>query len=476
MTNNLLQSIFNTSKKVFVFSLVASASSGKVPSIGPVRVEFIIFGLILLGVALLHKQTFWVAVTGLTVLLIFKFIFDPGFHFMEHLFGQTPMLDQLMDKSLRQGEWGIVLNLMGLLLGFALLAKIFEESGVPEVLPKYLPDDWKGPFVLLVFVFITSSFLDNIAAALIGGTIALVVFKGRVHIGYIAAIVAASNAGGSGSVVGDTTTTMMWIDGVSPFNVLHAFIAAGTALIFFAWFASHQQDKYQRIQKDATPNVKISWKKLLIVGLILIGAIISNFVYDMPALGVWIAILIGAFLSPIPWKELPGSIKGTVFLLCLVFCASLMPVEDLPDASWVTALGLGFLSAVFDNIPLTKLCLDQGHFDWGMLAYTVGFGGSMIWFGSSAGVAITNKFPEARHVGQWIKGGWHVAVAYVIGFFMLYLIMGWEPADTREHKIKNCPVPGCPMANKPGTSGTISITNHDFRIDSQSEAGSLLMP
>ena len=83
----------------------------------------------------------------------------------------------------------------------------------------------------LVFVFILSSFLDNIAAALIGGTIALVVFKKRVHIGYIAAIVAASNAGGSGSVVGDTTTTMMWIDGVSAFNVLHAYIAAGIALV-----------------------------------------------------------------------------------------------------------------------------------------------------------------------------------------------------------------------------------------------------
>ena len=159
-----------------------------------------------------------------------------------------------MDKDLRQGEWGIILNLLGLLLGFAILSKIFEESGVPDVLPKYLPDDWKGPFLLLVFVFILSSFLDNIAAALIGGTIALVVFKKKVHIGYIAAIVAASNAGGSGSVVGDTTTTMMWIDGVSAFNVFHAYVAAGVALLFFAWFASHQQDKYQRIQKDARCN------------------------------------------------------------------------------------------------------------------------------------------------------------------------------------------------------------------------------
>jgi Na+/H+ antiporter NhaD/arsenite permease-like protein len=469
MKDQLKSLLFRNSRKLFMLILLLSspvyifAAGTSVPSIGPVRLEFVIFGMILLGVALFHKQTFWVAVIGLTVLLTFKLVFDPGFNLLEHLFGTTPMGEQLMDKGLRQGEWGIIVNLLGLLLGFAILSKIFEESGVPDVLPRFLPDDWKGPFILLVFVFVLSSFLDNIAAALIGGTIALVVFKKRVHIGYIAALVAASNAGGSGSVVGDTTTTMMWIDGVSAFNVLHGFIAAGIALLFFAWFASHQQDKYQRIQKDANPDAKIDWVKIFNVGLILAGAIISNILYDMPALGVWIALVIGSFLRPAPWKEVPGAIKGTIFLLCLVFCASLMPVEELPSASWITALSLGFLSAVFDNIPLTKLCLEQGHFDWGMLAYSVGFGGSMIWFGSSAGVAITNKFPEGRDVIQWVKNGWHIAVAYVIGFFALYLIMGWEPADNKEHKVINCPVPGCPLgtkaeaANIPGTIGYLEL-------------------
>lgn len=453
MINSFLLPLSKQSKRLFILMILTLipvltfAADGKVPSIGPVRVEFIIFGLILLGVALFHKHTFRVALTGVTILLIFKLAFDPGFHLFEHIFGETPFADQIMDKSLREGEWGILLNLLGLLLGFAVLSKIFEESGVPDILPKYLPDDWKGPFLLLIFVFILSSFLDNIAAALIGGTIALVVFKNRVHIGYIAALVAASNAGGSGSVVGDTTTTMMWIDGVSALNVLHGFVAAGVALLFFAWFAARQQDRYQPITKDANINARVDWLKLLHVALILIGAIISNILYDMPALGVWIALVLGMFLRPVPWKEVPGAIKGTVFLLCLVTCASMMPVEELPNASWVTAFGLGFLSSVFDNIPLTKLCLEQGHYDWGMLAYSVGFGGSMIWFGSSAGVAITNKFPEGRNVVKWIKEGWHVAVAYVIGFFALFLIVGWDPADNREHKIENCPVPGCPMAN-----------------------------
>ena len=62
-----------------------------------------------------------------------------------------------------------------------------------------------------------------------------------------------------------------------------------------------------------------------------------------------------------------------------------------------------------------------------MVAYAVGFGGSMIWFGSSAGVAISNMYPEAKSVGNWLRGGWHVTVAYILGFFALLLTLGWQP-------------------------------------------------
>ena len=107
----------------------------------------------------------------------------------------------------------------------------------------------------------------------------------------------------------------------------------------------------------------------------------------------------------------------------------MMPVEKLPAASWQTALGLGFLSAVFDNIPLTALALKQGGYDWGFLAYAVGFGGSMIWFGSSAGVALTNMYPEARSVGQWLRHGWTIALAYVVGFFVMLATIGFHPGS-----------------------------------------------
>ena len=90
---------------------------------------------------------------------------------------------------------------------------------------------------------------------------------------------------------------------------------------------------------------------------------------------------------------------------------------------------------MFDDIPLTALAMTQGGYDWGMLAYAVGFGGSMIWFGSSAGVALSNQFPEAKSVGLWLRHGWHVAVAYVVGFFALLAILGWQPTSG----IRDCP-------------------------------------
>jgi Na+/H+ antiporter NhaD/arsenite permease-like protein len=317
-----------------------------------------------------------------------------------------------------------------------------------------LPDDWKGGFLLLAIVFVLSSFLDNIAAALIGGTMAAGVFRKRVHIGYLAAIVACSNAGGAGSVVGDTTTTMMWIDGVSPLAVLDAYVAAGVALVVCAIPAAMQQQRYAPIIKDAKVAHRVDWLRVAIVGAILAAAIAANVVANLafpavldhfPVIGaaVWVAIALTAALRSPDWSLLPGAFKGSVFLLALVTCASMMPVEKLPPATWQTTFSLGFISAVFDNIPLTALALKQGGYDWGVLAYAVGYGGSMIWFGSSAGVAISNMYPEARSVGRWVRHGWHVPLAYVVGFLVLLALLGWQPTDKRGHALGSCDA-GCP--------------------------------
>src|SRR5712692_10729208 len=236
-----------------------------------VPVDFVLFGLTLAGVALFHHHTFQVALVGLGVIVLYKLGFTgfktgPGFGGLGlHL----------------AHEWVILTNLLGLLLCFALLSNHFEASKVPAVLPRYLPDDWKGGFVLLLMIFVLSSFLDNIAAALIGGTIAGTVFRGKVHIGYLAAIVAASNAGGSGSVVGDTTTTMMWIDGVNPLDVLEAYVAAAVALVVCGIPAAIQQQRHSPILKHEHQHIHVDWPRIGIVFFILITAIVTNVVMNV---------------------------------------------------------------------------------------------------------------------------------------------------------------------------------------------------
>ena len=418
---------------LLLFGLALPAWAGESIMVASIPLDFILFAMTLLGVALFHDNTLTVGLTGLATISIYKLIFT-GFKAGAGFAGLIGHF---------QHEWVVLANLFCLLMGFALLSRHFEKSHVPVILPKYLPNDWKGGFVLLVMVFVLSSFLDNIAAALIGGAMAHQLFKGKVHVGYLAAIVAASNAGGSGSVVGDTTTTMMWIDGVSPLDVVHAYVAAGVALCITAYFGAKQQHAYSPIIKHAHAHTKVDKARIGIVALILIFAIVTNIVINVkfnaladhfPFIGVavWAAILLSIPVRRPDWEVLPENFKGTIFLLSLVTCASMMPVEQLPPASALAALSLGFVSAVFDNIPLTALALKQGGYDWGFLAYAVGFGGSMIWFGSSAGVALSNMFPEGKTVGNWLRHGWHVALAYVVGFSVLYFTLGWNPHEAHK--------------------------------------------
>jgi len=390
-------------------------------------IEFLIFGLTLAGVALFHRHALPIAACGLAAIIAFEWIFTQ--------FPTGPGAAGLASHFAH--EWVTLVNLLLLLVGFAMVAAHFEHSLLPAALPRYLPDDWTGAFALLAIVFVISGFLDNIAAALIGGAMAHTLFRGQVRVGYLAAIVAASNAGGAGSVIGDTTTTMMWIKGVAPSEVVHAYVASAAALLVFGLAAARAQQRFAPIVRDAPRSLHVDWLRVLIVGFVLTSAVTVNVFVNVrhpeladhfPFIGTAVAasLLLTVAIRRPGWDALPGAFKGSVFLLCLVASASLMPVEALPEASWKTALALGFVSAGFDNIPLTAMALEQGGYDWGLLAYAVGFGGSMLWFGSSAGVAISGMYPEARSTARWLREGWLVAVAYVAGFAALLVTLGWN--------------------------------------------------
>jgi Na+/H+ antiporter NhaD/arsenite permease-like protein len=291
---------------------------------------------------------------------------------------------------------------------------------------------------LLAMVFALSAVLDNIAGALIGATVARHVFDGKVHVGFLAAIVAASNAGGAGSVIGDTTTTMMWISGVEPLDVLHAYAGSLTAFAVFAPVAALTQHRYQPAQAANTPHAPVDWLRAASVVAVLAAAVTTNIGMTVYApgqlqgwpvfgLALWAGLAVVSLARAPDFKALGPAVRSAAFLLALVIAASLMPVETLPAPSALSTFGLGVVSAVFDNIPLTALALSQGGYDWGVLAYAVGFGGSMLWFGSSAGVAVANQHPEAKSTLAWVRAGWPVAAGYLLGFIVLLALFDWRP-------------------------------------------------
>ena len=135
---------------LFLGAIIIAIAAG---SLG-VPIDFVLFALTLSGVALFHHHTLQVALTGLAVIALYKLGFT-GFKTGPGIEGLALHLAH---------EWVILTNLLGLLLGFALLSNHFEHSKLPNTMPRFLPDDWKGGFMLLAIVFVMSSFLDNIAA------------------------------------------------------------------------------------------------------------------------------------------------------------------------------------------------------------------------------------------------------------------------------------------------------------------------
>ena len=200
--------------------------------------------------------------------------------------------------------------------------------------------------------------------------------------------------------------------------------------------AARAQQEFAPIIRESPAGLVIDWPRVAIVAFVIASAVLANvsanfaapeFAAGFPVIGAAVALSLPisiAWRKP-DWGVLPGAATGSAFLLCLVALASLMPVQSLPQPSWQSTFVLGFVSAFFDNIPLTALALKQGGYDWGVLAFSVGFGGSIIWFGSSAGVAICNMFPEARSTGD---GSRRLArgPGYVAGFAVL-LTLGWNP-------------------------------------------------
>src|SRR5207245_2722149 len=111
----------------------ASAASG--PAIVGIPIEFLLFAVVLAMVAFGRVSTMLAALAGALLITLYKVALSP--------YAEGAGLAGLLAHA--GTEWVGMANLLALLLGFALLARHFEDSQIPARLPDYLPDNWTGP-------------------------------------------------------------------------------------------------------------------------------------------------------------------------------------------------------------------------------------------------------------------------------------------------------------------------------------------
>ncbi len=320
-----------------------------------------------------------------------------------------------------------------------------------------------------LLAFFISPVADNLTTALILSTVLITIDKeNRAFIVPAAVnIVVAANAGGAWSPFGDITTLMVWVDGKGAFvDFLYLFPASILGWLITAFLLS-------RFIPDANPPFSEDEKEVHIApgGKIIMGlfaftiasAVLCHQLLHLPAM--WgmmfgLAILklyvykmgrrvrydsdgiacpkvnVFAFIAKIENDTLLFFFGILAAVGGLHFLGFLEYFTDLYAQFGATAvnIGVGFLSAIVDNVPVMSAVLksnpDMGaspQAQWMLVTLTAGVGGSLISFGSAAGVGVMGKLHGIYTFGAHLKLAWTVLVGYIVSvavWYVQFMILG----------------------------------------------------
>jgi len=125
-----------------------------------------------------------------------------------------------------------------------------------------------------------------------------------------------------------------------------------------------------------------------------------------------------------------AAVGGLHFLVFLEYFTTLYTVFGATAVN----IGVGFLSAIVDNVPVMSAVLksspDMGvdaHAQWMLVTLTAGVGGSLISFGSAAGVGVMGKLHGIYTFGSHMKLAWTVLVGYIVSvtiWYLQFLVLG----------------------------------------------------
>ncbi|MBX7145298.1 MAG: hypothetical protein K1X79_12660 [Oligoflexia bacterium] len=372
-----------SSSRTLVFSLLAALLALMGTLFLGFPMEFgILFGTLACVVSNHHKAR-QSALVGTIIAVLWAWFHSP--QHLAHVFRE---------------EAGTILDTVICVAGFTVLACLTSMSGVLNLLARKSGHGFWGAFWVLLWQS-TSYAVDNVASALNGGEIARLKYRDRVHPSYIFAKAGLANAFGAMSAIGDGTSMLLWILGVSFWGFWDAWPGVLVAFLVIAPFAAWVQARYAHGHERDAAEIEVKPLRILPPVIFILGvvAVIIFRSQGMPAsFGVWGAVLTGYYLFHLrqPAEEFKKAGSTAAFLAGLMLIAALCPKGAMPDPSFQQEMGLGFFSSIFDNYPLTYMAAQQSPHFWALLAFAVGFGGSLMWFGNAASVALAEHFQSVK--------------------------------------------------------------------------------
>jgi Na+/H+ antiporter NhaD/arsenite permease-like protein len=302
--------------------------------------------------------------------------------------------------------------------------------------------------------FFISPIADNLTTALILSTVLITIERENKNFLVPGAIniVVAANAGGAWSPFGDITTLMAWTSGKGAFtDFLFLFPASIGGYLVTAYLLSRFVPK-TKPEFDAstqkTPELMHGANIAIGLGVFTIAsAVLSHQVLHLPAMwGMMFGLAVlklfqyrlkKKYNSKLNIFESMSKIENNTLLF---FFGILAAVGALYFIGWLglaavvydpsvlgptwSNIGVGFISAIVDNVPVMSAILkanpDMGLDQWMLVTLTAGVGGSLISFGSAAGVGVMGKLPGIYTFGSHMKFAWAILIGYIVSVAIWY--------------------------------------------------------
>lgn len=304
--------------------------------------------------------------------------------------------------------------------------------------------------------FFISPIADNLTTALILSTVLITIEKTRKDFLVPGAIniVVAANAGGAWSPFGDITTLMAWTAGKGQFtDFFYIFPAAISGYLITAFLLSRFVPNIVPdfdVTKEVKPKMAEGAKIVMGLGVFTIFcAVMSHQILHLPAMwgmmfGLSLVKVYSYGLGKKYGKEHFNifhsmakienntlmfffgilAAVGALYFVGWLGLAAVVYNPDVLGPTW-SNIGVGFLSAVVDNVPVMSAILkanpDMGLDQWMLVTLTAGVGGSLISFGSAAGVGVMGKLHGIYTFGSHMKYAWTILIGYIVSCSVWYL-------------------------------------------------------